>query len=327
MVENWADVVADRIVSTSPLRKGKLGSGVPNAKSRVRGTLLLLGAADTGKTTLMEALVKRLARRRPVALVDADVGQSHIGPPTTVGWTVVRGSVDAPMRKSADACTGDARIAPTLPRFPASTYDARGIAFVGDVTPVGHLLQLAAALALCVEQARQAAEVILIDTPGLVAGGAACSLWWTVQRWLRPERIIAIQREDELGELLQGLQADLSAVERVEAPAGLRRKSPEARQEHRRRLFEEYFRDAAAHTLSLKGLAVRSTQRMTPDSVLGRIVSLTDAAGQDLAIGVIERWQPRRAQMTIRAPRLDMQRVRCVTLGDVRIEAPFGWSG
>ncbi len=87
----------------------------------------------------------------------------------------------------------------------------RGIAFVGDVTPVGHLLQLTAALALCVEQARQAADVVLIDTPGLVTGGAACSLWWTVQRLLRPERIIAIQRENELAALLGGLQAELSA--------------------------------------------------------------------------------------------------------------------
>jgi polynucleotide 5'-hydroxyl-kinase GRC3/NOL9 len=91
---------------------------------------LLLGAADTGKTTLMDALAERLARRQPVALVDADTGQSHIGPPTTVGWTL----------REAHSC------APTAP-------EARGIAFVGDVTPVGHLLQLLAALALCVAQA------------------------------------------------------------------------------------------------------------------------------------------------------------------------------
>jgi polynucleotide 5'-hydroxyl-kinase GRC3/NOL9 len=295
-MENWADVVAERIVGTSPLHKGKL---------------LLLGAADTGKTTLMSALVERLARSQPVALVDADVGQSHIGPPTTVGWTVIGGRVGlAPPKCSEEA--------PTL--------DARGIAFVGDVTPVGHLLQLAAALALCVEQTQQAAKVVLIDTPGLVTGGAACSLWWTVQRLLRPERIIAIQRENELNELLGGLQAGISAVERIKTPAELRRKSPEARQEHRRRLFEDYFQDATDGTLDLKCLAVRSTQRMTPDNLVGRIVGLTDAAGQDMAIGVIERWQAQKTQMTIRAPQLDIQRVRCLTIGDARIDPPFGWS-
>lgn len=289
MVENWADVVADRIVDTRPFRKGKL---------------LLLGAADTGKTTLMDALVQRVAGREPVAVVDADIGQSHIGPPTTVGWNL----------RGKDS--GETILLP-----------AKGMAFVGDVTPMGHLLQLAAALVLCVEQARQAAKVVLIDTPGLVAGGAASSLWWTVQRLLRPERIIAIQRSNELGELLGGLQAGLSSIELIETPAKLRRKSPEARQEHRRRLFEEYFQDAAGYTLNLKGLTVRATQRLTAENVPGRIVGLTDAAGQDMALGAIERWQPSRVKMTIRAPRLDIRRVRCLTIGDARIDIPVGWSG
>ncbi len=300
-MENWADVVADRIVGTNPLRKGTPGS--PDAKRRLCGTLLLLGAADTGKTTLMDALAERLARRQPVALVDADTGQSHIGPPTTVGWA---------LHETRSAV-------PSVPR-------PRGIAFVGDVTPIGHLLQLLAALALCVEQARQAADVVLIDTPGLVTGGAACSLWWTVQRLLRPERIVALQRENEMGELLGGLEAGLSAIRKVKSPAKLRRKPPEVRQEHRRRLFEEYFRDATDYTLSLKGLAVRSTQRLTPDSVMGRIVGLTDAAGQDMAIGVIKGWQKRKAKMTVHAPALDIGRVRCLTVGNARIDIPSGWS-
>jgi polynucleotide 5'-hydroxyl-kinase GRC3/NOL9 len=302
MVENWADVVADRIVGTSPVRKSK--AGWSDTRRRRGSTILLLGAADTGKTTLMEALVQRLVRQQPVAVVDADIGQSHLGPPTTIGWSL----------RDKD-CAQAVELRP------------RGIAFVGDVTPMGHLLQLTAALALCVAQARQAAAVALIDTPGLVLGGAACTLWWTVQRLLRPDRIIAIQRQNELDELLVGLQADLSAIELVQAPKNLRRKSPEARQEHRRRLFEEYFREATAHTLNLKSLAVRSVPRVAPETVRGRIVGLSDAAGQDMALGVIERWRPPGAKMTIRTPPLDIRRVRCLTIGAARIEIPFGWSG
>ena len=129
-----------------------------------------------------------------------------------------------------------------------------------------------------------------------------------------------------MGELLGGLEAGLSAIRKVQSPAQLRRKSPEARQEHRRRLFKEYFQDAADHTLSLKGLAVRSTQRMTPDNVVGRIAGLTDAAGQDMAIGVIKGWQQRKAKMTVRTPALDIGRVRCLTVGNARIDIPSGWS-
>jgi polynucleotide 5'-kinase involved in rRNA processing len=127
-------------------------------------------------------------------------------------------------------------------------------------------------------------------------------------------------------ELLGGLEAGLSAIRKVKSPAKLRRKSPEVRQEHRRRLFEEYFRDGTDHTLSLRGLAVRSTQRMTPESVVGRVVGLTDAAGRDMAIGVIQGWQPRKARMTVRAPALEIGRVRCVTIGNARIDISSGWS-
>jgi polynucleotide 5'-hydroxyl-kinase GRC3/NOL9 len=298
MVGNWADAIADRIVAAGPPLKGKL---------------LLLGAADTGKTTLMSALADRLVPKQPVALVDADTGQSHIGPPTTVGWTVI------------DPAT---RVNPAPPPFSAETAElaARGIAFVGDITPVGHLLQLTAALMLCVEQAEQAADVILIDTPGLVTGGAACSLWWTIQRLLRPERIIAIQRENELGDVLAGLQAGFSVVEMVKAPPELRRKSPEARQQHRRRLFDRYFQNASACTLDLDNVSVRATRRMTPDDSAGRIIGLTDVTGQDVAIGVIERWPPKRGKVTIRVPRLDIRRVRCLTIGDTKIDISFGWS-
>jgi len=288
MSDNWADEIADRIVGTSPLATGKV---------------LLLGAADTGKTTLLLALANRLARSRPVALVDADIGQSHIGPPTTVGWTVI-----------------DSRT------IACPEYQARGVAFVGDITPVGHLLQLTAALALCVEQAAQAADIVLIDTPGLVTGGAACTLWWTVQQLLRPERILAVQRENELGEVLRGLNASVSTIELIQAPPQLQRKSPEARQEHRRRLFDDYFRHAAVHTLDLGAMAVRTTHGMTPDNAIGRLVGLSDSTGQDVAIGVIEQWRQEKAKGTIRAPQLDMQRVRCLTIGDARIVAPFGWS-
>lgn len=298
MVESWADTVADRIAGDGPPPGGKL---------------LFLGAADTGKTTLMSAVADRLSRSRRVALVDADIGQSHIGPPTTVGWTILDKE-------------GDVDLAP--PRLMEGMLDlnASGIGFVGDITPVGHLLQLTAALALCIEQAAQAAEVVLIDTPGLVTGGAACALWWTVQRLLRPERIIAVQRENELDDLLRGLQAELSVIEMVKAVPQLRRKSPQTRQQHRRRLFERYFRSATSHTFDLDRLAVRAADNTTADNAVSRVVGLTDLTGRDVAIGVIERWRREKATATIRAPQLDTQRMRCLTIGNTRIDIPFGRS-
>ena len=47
---------------------------------------IVIGASDAGKTTLVAALGSELASRGArVGVVDSDVGQSEIGPPTTVG--------------------------------------------------------------------------------------------------------------------------------------------------------------------------------------------------------------------------------------------------
>ena len=48
--------------------------------------ILVIGGADTGKTTLVEILAGFLSRGTVAGLVDADIGQSHLGPPTTVAW-------------------------------------------------------------------------------------------------------------------------------------------------------------------------------------------------------------------------------------------------
>ena len=55
------------------------------------GVTMFLGASDTGKTTCLRVAAAHLARAGllPLAIVDADLGQSTIGPPTTVGLTLV----------------------------------------------------------------------------------------------------------------------------------------------------------------------------------------------------------------------------------------------
>src|SRR5438445_11880821 len=72
-------------------RSGRPGGAVTaldralEAAARARVTLIL-GTSDTGKTSLTARLAGALAARgERVAVVAADVGQSAIGRPTTVG--------------------------------------------------------------------------------------------------------------------------------------------------------------------------------------------------------------------------------------------------
>jgi len=147
------------------------------------GVYLFLGAADTGKTSLISNIAARLAAKRTVAIVDADMGQSHIGPPGTVGWAIaIAGQEDL------------------------SKLNVEGIAFVGNTSPVGHLLQLTGEVELCLERAKIKAKTVLIDTPGFVSEAAACVLWWEIARILKPKAIITVSRQNELVDLTKGFK-------------------------------------------------------------------------------------------------------------------------
>src|SRR3989442_7161458 len=93
------------VAPLDPQRSGRPGGAVTaldralEAAARARVTLIL-GTSDTGKTSLTARLAGALAARgERVAVVDADVGQSEIGPPTTVGL----GHVPAAPAPPADA--------------------------------------------------------------------------------------------------------------------------------------------------------------------------------------------------------------------------------
>ena len=284
MSHDWADKIAQQIISQ--------GSGQA-------GTWLILGGVDTGKTTLAAALAKRLAQSHPISIVDADIGQSHIGPPTTVGWALLDN-----------------------PQVDFSKLAAGGISFVGDVTPERHLLQLAAATVQCVQHVSKVTQSIIIDTPGFIRGPAAAALWWTVQRILRPDLVLAVQRYDELGDILAGWASPHSRLKHVKAP-DIPAKSWHVRRDYRQEQFAKYFCNSSLHDINLRNVAVQASGGLSGDTLVGRLVGLRDAEGTDAAVGIIEDWQDDKDIVVVRAPQLEAPRagqVRCLVIGDASID-------
>ncbi|MGH2685472.1 MAG: Clp1/GlmU family protein, partial [Actinomycetota bacterium] len=162
-----------------------------------RGVAMLVGGLDSGKTTLARRIAAAaVAEGLTVAVLDADVGQSTIGPPTTVGLRSVKSEADLD---------------------PAEMAKADELAFVGATSPQGHLLPLVVGSRLLLDRARgKGADVVVVDTTGLVSGVYGQVLKFHKVASLQPDMVIGLARGEELEPVL-GVLSRFSPAEIVRA--------------------------------------------------------------------------------------------------------------
>jgi polynucleotide 5'-hydroxyl-kinase GRC3/NOL9 len=279
------------------------------------GVVVMLGAADVGKTTTATAIASAviLAKRR-TAVVDTDVGQSDIGPPTTVGLSMPR----RPARRMRE-------------------WDALAAFFVGDTSPRDVYPYLIEGAIRSIEQARaRQAEVIVMDTTGWIEGAAAVAAKTRKLRRIDPQHVVAIQRQGEVEPILERLPRRI-AVHRLRPSSRVRRRSRELRRAARVRRFHQYFLRARPHTLPLgrlsadrlpvyEGREVPQAGMLTviPAWALRHLlVGLADRDGWLCALGTVVETTPALQTVTVMAPLQSVAGVSVLQWGVLRV-APSG---
>ncbi len=193
--------------------------------------IMVLGHVDTGKSTFCRQLaLNALEHGLKVAIVDSDVGQSWIGPPTTIGMKMV-----------------DKEPFSTL--FPDSFY------FVGSITPERHLLQMIVGSKSMVEKAISlGADLVIIDTTGLISGKIGRALKQNKIDIIKPDHIVCFQKDSELETLIKGVESSCHKVYRLEPSRFVEKKSQEYRAKYRQEQFNRYFSEAEIQCISFSGL-------------------------------------------------------------------------
>lgn len=204
-----------------------------------RSVTMVLGGVDTGKTTLARYLIESLVSRgRRAALLDCDVGQSTLGPPTTIGLAIY--SEPSDLKK---------------PSHPVH------LQFVGSTSPVGHLLPMIVGAKRALEMALESgAECVIIDTTGLISGPIALELKRRKIELLRPDYLIALEQGDELEPLLAPYRGCRELkVRRIRVSPQVSTRSAAARRDYRRRLFADYFARARRQAFRIDQVALFGT--------------------------------------------------------------------
>ncbi len=200
--------------------------------------ILVIGSTDVGKSTFCRFLVEEgVSQGLQVGFVDADVGQSQIGPPTTIGF----------------------KLFSELPNWLDTT--AEDLYFVGSTSPERHLLQCITGVRLMVDVAlATGADVVIIDTTGYVEGSGAIALKQHKIELVRPSVLVCIQRFYELDPIVAGFDAcDFMQVHHLSPPQTVTSKTNEFRRKHREASFNHYFSETVEEILPFEQVCGQRT--------------------------------------------------------------------
>jgi polynucleotide 5'-kinase involved in rRNA processing len=231
------------------------------------GLAMLMGSVDTGKTTLaLQSARLAIGAGRTVALVDADVGNSTVGPPACVGLKVLRTLEDIDNVHTPDR-----------------------LHFVGTITPARLVLQQVVATVAMVDKARALADLVILDTTAVVSGVAGETLKYHKAELCRPDKVVALQRGGEM-EPVVGMLRRFLGLEVTVAPTdpNLIPLSPDERAQRRTDAF------ARALAPPLERWKVRPTvfaPTLPMGLNLGRLdevlVGVQDEGGGCLGLGIL----------------------------------------
>jgi len=185
--------------------------------------IMVLGGVDTGKNTFITYACNTLLKEGlRVAAMDADMGQGEIGPPTSMSVAFIESPVSELLEVTPNQ-----------------------IFFVGSTSPayvVGRVLHGAEKLMSFVNETAMEVK-IFINMPGWVTGPGATMFILEMVSRLKIDCIVALQRESEVEDVLDGVSPDLEVV-RLPASSYAKMRSREERKFLRETSYRKYFADS-----------------------------------------------------------------------------------
>jgi polynucleotide 5'-hydroxyl-kinase GRC3/NOL9 len=256
-------------------------------------SIMLLGGPDTGKTTLAAELAGLLSKDSRTGILDLDMGQAHIGPPSTVAWGFLEGGFKG-----------------------WEDIKAETLYFTGALSPPGNMLPSITGARLLMDSALAKCSKLIIDTTGLVAGPVGRVYKQHKIDLLRPDVVLAIQSDDELEHIISpyGLMSS-PVIMRLKPSSLARLKSPPVRASFRAERLSAYFEGSRVFDVDMNRCGLRHTNAGEDDKLEGRLLSFRDQTGSDICLGVIEKAALAEGLLTVRSPLKPEAQYACVIIG------------
>jgi len=231
---------------------------------------VILGDVDSGKSTFCTYLANTcLDHKIQPSIIDGDVGQADIGPPTTTSSS-------------------------TVTRYIFSLQELRPERshFIGDTSPSSVPDKLVRSISDLIDSLSTEGETTILNTDGWVREDEAVEHKLRLLDSIRPDLVLALSLDHELDHILE-LQK--RSVLRLEASSFSRTRTREERKKAREEGYRRFLKnpkhlDLRLNTIKLRMFNAPKQQRLDQTtSHRGTITGLLNEKGELLSIGRIER--------------------------------------
>ena len=199
-------------------------------------TVMVIGGVDSGKTSFCAFLANEALRKKwKTGVIDADLGQSDIGPPSTIGFNFI-----------------------TEPVKDLFEIKAEKAYFVGLTSPSGAVNRVMGGLTELKSRIMEVAvDFLIINTDGWVDGEDAAKYKIQLTETVSPSVVAGIQQGDELTPILTALKETKFLA--VDSPQLVQRRNREKRKILRELSYKKYLKQAKVQSFTLSWVKVEGS--------------------------------------------------------------------
>ena len=199
-------------------------------------TVVVMGGVDSGKTSFCTFLVNAAVMENlRTGVIDADLGQSDVGPPSTVGFNFVA----EPVKDLFE-------------------IDAQCAVFVGSTSPSRAIRKVIDGLTRLKDKVMDAgADFIVINTDGWVEGEEASAYKVQLAKRVGSSAVVGLQQGNELTPILDSLRGVKVLV--MDSPQLIQPRSRDKRKLLRELSYKKYLKGAKMQSFSLGWVNVKGS--------------------------------------------------------------------
>lgn len=254
------------------------------------GRTLVVGSTDTGKSTFCTFLANSSLRNgQNVAVIDADIGQSDLGPPGSLGLSIINRP---------------------LIQLETSLVDA--MIFIGEISPSSVTDKIIQGI-LKLEGRVPSKSLLVVNTDGWVNNAEAVNYKVRMANELRPDLVIGLAEGSELDPILEKVT---TSTVKMQTPKFIKSRSRDERRSLREHGYRKYLRNSIHSNFSLEKIDAANVLEMRRRG--GEMLGFLNGDGFMIGIGVLESLNRRRKMLRTYTNVLvrDVAKIEC---GSVRL--------